>query len=196
MKRNEVEKWLDEFHTPAHIREHSEKVAQLGEDLAKKLKKVGEQVDPEKVWIAGMIHDMVRVVDFKKDPDTLGTPEDREIWKALREQYKGWHHADAAADILRKRGEEELADIVARHKYTCILSDTPPRTWEEKILYYADKRVAHDQIVSLQERFDEGHKRHHPGESVSPEEKQRREAILALEKEIFKFIVPSPAGGS
>lgn len=186
MKRNEVRKWLDEFHTPEHIRLHSKKVAQLGEDLAKKLQKAGEKVDPEKVWIAGMIHDMVRVVDFKKDPDTLGTPEDRKIWKMLRKQYKGWHHADAAADILRKRGEAELADIVARHKYTCITSDTPPRTWEEKLLYYADKRVTHGQIVTLQERFDEGHKRHYPDESVSPEEEQRRKAILALEKEIFE----------
>jgi len=185
MKKRDVEKWLNEFHTPLHIREHSEKVAQMGEDLAKKLQKVGERVDPEKVWIAGMIHDMVRVVDFKKIPKNLGTPEDRKIWKALRGQYKGWHHADAAADILRKRGEGELADIVARHKYTCILSDTPPRTWEEKLLYYTDKRVAHNQIVTLKERFNEGHKRHFPDESVSSEEEQRRKAILALEGEIF-----------
>ena len=33
-------------------------------------------------------------------------------------------------------------------------------SWEEKILYYADKIVMHDKITTLKERLKEGHSRY------------------------------------
>jgi len=58
--------------------------------------------------------------------------------------------------ILLEIGEKKLANLVRKHDFWRIdhLKD-----WEEKILYYADKRVEADKIVSLEKRFEEGRKR-------------------------------------
>lgn len=185
MNREGAQKLLDEFHAPLNVRAHSLEVALFAEDLAKKLNNAGEEVDPEQVWIAGIIHDFVRIIDFKETPKD-GSEEDILIWEDLRKQYQG-HHADVAAEILQEMGEDALAAIIRKHKYTAIIDD-PPQTWEEKLLYYADKRVAHDQIVTLQERLDEGKERHFPDTPIDDEEQKRRDAVFALEKEIFEHI--------
>ena len=47
---------------------------------------------------------------------------------------------------------------IRKHAYKAVISDDPdmrPLTREEKIVTYADKRVAHNKIVSLEERFEE-----------------------------------------
>ncbi|MEK7085852.1 MAG: hypothetical protein AAB953_02450, partial [Patescibacteria group bacterium] len=54
------------------------------------------------------------------------------------------------------------------------------KTWEEKILYYADKRVDHDKVVDLKKRFEEGRKR-----NFTP--KDDMELVLKTEKEIEKL---------
>ena len=47
----------------------------------------------------------------------------------------------------------EFAPLVLRHILDAIISENePPLTWEEKIVFYADKIVT-DRLVSLEERF-------------------------------------------
>lgn len=192
MNLSDIQSWWEAYHTPTHVRAHCQEVAKVGRFLAETLKKTGEKVDPETVWVAGMLHDVVRVVDFRSLSEDLGTPEDQMYWKQLRKTYKGRHHADVAADLLFAEGETILADIIRRHKYVSITTTEKPTTWEAKLLYYADKRVAHDQIVSLQERLEEGHRRNTPNHPIDPREKARRDAIGALEKEIFALLPFTP----
>lgn len=193
MNREDTEQLLDEFHTPIHVRAHCFQVARIGEHLANKLSEAGEDVDSDLVWIAGMIHDFVRVVDFKELPEDLGTDEDQEVWKSLRQQYGGRHHAEVGAEILNEMGEEELSRIIRQHKYGSMLTEDSPSSWEAKLVYYADKRVAHDQIVSLEERLSEGRKRYRPDTPLNEEDKKRHDAIEALEKEIFDKIDIEPS---
>jgi hypothetical protein len=150
---------------------------------------------PQPVGVEGRvktIHDVVRVVDFKHFPEDLGTEEDRRIWRELRDRFLGRHHADAAAQILRERGQDFLADCVVCHQYSSIDSSKPPDTWEAKLLYYADKRVAHDEVVSLRERLDEGRQRHYPGLSMTSKELEREQAVFDLEREIFSNLSFTP----
>ena len=65
-------------------------------------------------------------------------------------------HIKAIAQILTKRGEDEVANLVTKHGFFEIDN---LNTWEEKIMYYADKRVDGEKIVSLEKRFREGRKR-------------------------------------
>jgi uncharacterized protein len=190
MNEDAIERLYDEFHTPVHVRAHCLQVARVGRLLAEKLAENNENVDPELVWIAGLAHDFIRVVDFKDIPADLGDTEDHLVWKKIRETYSG-HHADIGADILEEIGEEVLAKIIRKHKHTAI-QDDPPKTWEEKIIYYADKRVTHNDIVDVAERLDEGFARHFPGQEVPSDEIKRREKITVLEKEIFDKIDLEP----
>lgn len=192
MTEEGIEQLYEEFHTPLHVRRHCMQVGLVGELLAKALREAGKEVDVDLVRQGGLVHDFVRVVDFKELDEALGTPEDRAVWAMLRARYMGRHHADVGADILRERNEHALADVVARHATGKILTQGGPNSWESKLVFYADKRVTHDRIVPLKERIAEGWKRHFGGRPKTREEQEIDRAIHQLEKEIFAPLKITP----
>ena len=66
-------------------------------------------------------------------------------------------HARQGRDLCLKLGYPEVAEIVREH---VILMDFSPDRYQQgiflakEIVYYADKRVRHDETVSLKERLD------------------------------------------
>lgn len=61
-------------------------------------------------------------------------------------------HGIKGADILKKEGfSPELCEIVKLHPVDNV---DKLKTIEQKIVFYADKRVRHDYIVSVHERFE------------------------------------------
>ncbi len=71
-----------------------------------------------------------------------------------------------------------------------------PETWEEKLLYYADKRVMHDKIMPLKQRLAEGHKRNvhlHGSAAQSKTNTSKVDPLIyEMEKEIFEKIGLDP----
>ncbi len=63
------------------------------------------------------------------------------------------------------------------------------KTWEEKLVYYADKRVTHDKIVTLKERFEYLEKRYPQGLA---DIKASEPFVFELENEIFGKIGEAP----
>ncbi|HDO30002.1 MAG TPA: HDIG domain-containing protein [Desulfobacteraceae bacterium] len=69
----------------------------------------------------------------------------------------GCDHAEVGAEICRRHGYPGIARIVAEH---VILRGHDPQRYRRgaftarEIVYYADKRVRHEEIVSLDERLD------------------------------------------
>ena len=62
-------------------------------------------------------------------------------------------------------------------------------TWEEKIVFYADKRVVDDKIVSLEERLKYIKNRYaHINEKLMDKYSEIEKKILILENEIFSEI--------
>lgn len=192
MTPQQIEELYDEFHTPLHVRRHCLQVALVGELIATNLANKGIEVDPEIVWTAGMLHDLVRIVDFSSVPEDLGSTEDQIVWKQLRKQYKGRHHAQVGAEILNNIGEAELADIISRHATASLGTPLGPNSWESKLVFYADKRVAHDEIVPLKERLEEGWQRHFNGRTKNGDDHALETAIFELEKELFTPLSLTP----
>lgn len=150
MNKNQIRKIYKEFHVPHHIIAHMRTVACICKILCEKFIAKNIKIDKETVISAALLHDTLRVVDFEKiNPDL-------KCWGKLWKKYHKIGHEKAMARILRKRGENKMAKLIARHGFFSIWK---LKTWEEKILYYADKRVDHDKIVSLEKRFAEGKKR-------------------------------------
>jgi hypothetical protein len=71
-----------------------------------------------------------------------------------------------------------------------------PETWEEKLLYYADKRVMHDKIMPLKQRLAEGHKRNvhlHGSPTQSKVNTAKVDPLIyEMEEEIFEKIGLDP----
>jgi hypothetical protein len=117
-------------------------------------------------------------------------------WHSLRAKYTAMNHEDAAYDVLKER-YPVLALTIKRHRYMTLLDEKDrPDTWEEKLLYYADKRVMHETIVPLKERLAEGHKRNvlsHGSAAQSKTNTAKVDPMIEeMEKEIFNKIALDP----
>jgi len=189
-----------EHHVPPHIVKHSLAVAKLAVFLAQKLNEKGITVDVNLVDRACLLHDIVRICDFKEldysKPEQNITEQNKAKWQQLRAKYEGIPHEYAAYDILKEK-YPALALTIKKHRYIAVLNKKEkPNTWEEKLVYYADKRVMHEEIVSLEERLTEAHKRNvffYDTEAQSKIITAKVDPLIyRLEKEIFDEIGLSP----
>ncbi len=115
---------------PQNIIDHSMAVNKVANYLAEKLKEKGEKIDLALVDTATILHDIDKVIE-----------------------PSGMKHGKESERILREKGFPKVAEVVSKHGLGNILQEGELNTWEDKIVWYADKRVNHDQIVSLDERF-------------------------------------------
>ncbi len=187
---------LKEYRVPSHIVRHSMASAKIGVFLAERLHEAGHHVDVELVDRACMLHDLMRACDFKlKDFSRFEEPvsEDaKAFWRRLKDKYDGRGHEYAAYDVLKDKWPQ-LALTIRRHKYIAPISEEDrPQTWEEKLVYYADKRAMHDVIVPLRQRLEEAHARSAAIHGTSLDREERiaviDELIFKMEKEIFDEI--------
>jgi len=126
--------WLIEQGASANLLLHVQAVSAIAYQLAVWLRGAGETVDPLLAHRGAMLHDLAKV-------SSLRTP--------------GINHGEAAARILDTRGQPALAEIARRHILTHLLDDKlAPRTWEEKVVFFADKMVEGSRLVTPEQRMN------------------------------------------
>lgn len=159
------------YHTPLHIQGHMRAVAAIAVLIAG-----WSGADQALVRFAGWLHDLVRIKEqWPYLPAGITTP---------------LPHAEINYLLLRDRWPE-VASIIRQHSLMTILDDKPFATGEAKIVYYADKRVNHADIVTLEERLNLGHERW----QVAPQADRRNELLPKLrhlETELFTNAPFSP----
>lgn len=106
-------------------------VARVAEIITKGLMRAGHSLSLETVIAGALLHDIGKTACLDNDDD----------------------HAVKGSEICIRHNLHAIADIIAEH---VILKEySSGRDFAEKeIVYYADKRVNHDQVVSLEERLD------------------------------------------
>ena len=166
--REQCFKLLEKYGTLPNILDHSIMVNKIANYLAFRLKKKGIKVNLELVDRGSLLHDIAKSKMVK------------EKVSAEKEQ----HHIDGE-NILIEEGFPEVGRLVRMHSSKEIHN---LKTWEEKIINYADTRVRHDQIVSVRERLDDLYVRYDVPDHLKVDEKY----IFNLEKEIFDTINESP----
>jgi putative nucleotidyltransferase with HDIG domain len=112
-----------------HIVLHSLTVCHVATTLTDLLLHNGWKLDRDLVLAAAMLHDITKTRSFET----------------------GENHAQTGGTLLEQMGYENVGSIVAQH--VCLETyATPLKIGEVQIVNYADKRVLHDQIVSLEKR--------------------------------------------
>ena len=125
---------LKDNKTPSNIIEHCKAVAKFAGEIAEKLIKKGRKVSKELVVAGALLHDIERHKD---------------------------NHVARGAELVKKFGYPEVAKVVSKHTlYEVEIEENQPKTFEEKIVFYADKRVKNDKVVSLKGRYDDIKKRY------------------------------------
>lgn len=150
-----------EFAVPSHVLKHIDTVTKVADFFAEQLESNGIPINRELVRAGAQLHDFVRICNFRSlDRKCFFekiTPQKLAIWQMLCRKYKNTHHADAGAEILRKKGLLATADLVAHHNTAAVLGEL---TLEEKCVLLGDRHVLHDTVVSLEERMQDGVCRH------------------------------------
>ncbi len=158
LTRKEALNLLKKYNIKGNILKHSLAVNKFAISLANRLIDRGKKVDMYLVDIGNLVHDIGRV-----ESDNM---------------KKG--HAEVGYDIMIKEGYLNIVEIVRKHGLNSILKDEL-KTIEEEIVYYADKRVEIDKVVSLNKRVEGLIERH-------PEYKdsilKAKPKIIELEKEL------------
>ncbi len=125
---------LNKNKTPSNVVEHCKTVCKVAKEIAKKLIKRGIKVNKGLVIAAALLHDIEREKD---------------------------NHVVVGERLLKNMGFPEVAKVAKKHSlYQIENIEIQPNTIEEKILFYADKRVKGNKIVSLEERFEDLKKRY------------------------------------
>lgn len=187
--REEVEAWRRELALPELIGKHSDAVAAVCETLGEHLLKSGKLLRPMLLKRSAELHDLLRFVDFHpQHPKLFDPPTDAQhrLWASWKERYPGMIHEAAAAAFLRERGFPAIAKVVETHGLR-----VPPHvhtTIEQILLFYADKRVKLDQVVSLQERFDDF--AHRYGTDRIEESRLWLRQSKEIERELFEGAPP------
>ncbi|RJQ49010.1 MAG: HD domain-containing protein [Desulfobacteraceae bacterium] len=141
---------------------HSRRVSKVAEVIGNALIQSGVALDPALIRAAALLHD---------------------IAKGER------NHAEKGAALLRRMQFHRVADIVARHTELPQPEDGEIR--EAELLYLADKFVAEERVVSLEERFRQSKDRV-PTNPVARENIRRRcEAAASVKRRIEKRLLLS-----
>ena len=198
MTENELQNLLKQYHVPKHIMSHMQKVADVALFIGKKLSEKNIRIDMELLRQAALLHDLVKICDLSELDltDCEGfTAEDIQFWAHMIRSCRYDGHVNAAYNILIDLKENKLAEIVKKHRFNSVIDANHkerPVTWEEKILYYADKRVRHESIVSIKERIEDGRRRYFPEGKIPPDERLVEKQILKLETELCRLAGIAP----
>ena len=148
---------------------HSIEVANVALYLSSELNKKGQRIDLLLVEAASLLHDLTKTESFK-------TKED---------------HAWTASRILREMGYERGGEVVAQHIWLFHEVD-PLFVSEEEVVNYADKRVMHDRIVSLEERFNDLRDRYGRDQKGMDYLGKMEKVIQEIENKIFLILQINP----
>jgi putative hydrolase of the HAD superfamily len=124
--------WLEEQKATTNLIAHCREVARTAYRLAVWMRQTGESVDPLLTHRGGLLHDLDKITA----------------------RQMGEQHGEYAARLLEERGQPRLAQIARRHQINLSEVGSQPETWEQKLVFYADKLVEQNQLVSLTQRLE------------------------------------------
>ncbi|MDY6838339.1 MAG: HDIG domain-containing protein [Thermodesulfobacteriota bacterium] len=162
---------IERYEMLPHIVRHSKIVTQVALLLGRKLNDCGCDLDLDLVEAGALLHDITKTASIK-------TKE---------------NHAHTGAQLLASLGYQTVADVVRQHITLDPPVPHPGSISEAELVNYADKRVKHDEVVGIEERFQdikERYVRKFPAFQKRFEE-VRQETQL-IEKRIFSKIDLSP----
>jgi uncharacterized protein len=124
-------KIMEKYGMLENIRAHSSMVEKVASIIGRGIRETGYDISMEKVSAGALMHDIGKTLCLNSNTD----------------------HAEVGMEICIQNDFQEIAEIVVQHirlkRY-----DSHGPVCEKEIVYYADKRVNHDAVVSIEERLE------------------------------------------
>ena len=127
--KEECLKILKDNQVPDNIIAHTKKVCEFSLKVCDVLEDRGIKVNRNLVAAAALLHD-------------------------IKKLEPGEHELEGA-NYISSLGYPEVGVLIKKHGLKHSFNDEfIPKTWEEKIIFYSDKRVKNDKVVSVDGRFE------------------------------------------
>ncbi len=127
--KEECIRLLKDNKVPDNIIAHTKKVCEFSLKVCDSLEERGIKVNRNLVAAAALLHDIKKL--------------------------KPGEHEIEGAKYIKSLGYPEVAVLIKKHGLKQSFNEEfIPKTWEEKIVFYSDKRVKNDRAVSIDERFE------------------------------------------
>ncbi len=146
-----------------NIREHSLVVREVALHLGSSLVEAGFVLHLDLIEAGALLHDLGKTY-------CLGT---------------SINHAEWGAQAVHEAGYPEVAEIVREHVYLESNGNDPRAIREAEVVNYADKRVLHDQVVTLGDRFTDLMKRYGKNDAAKSRIAGLKEKAQHLETKLF-----------
>ena len=167
---NECLDLMEQYHMLPNIKDHSIVVTGVAKVIATGLTEVGHELSMDRIIAGALLHDIGKTPCLDNNDD----------------------HAAKGVEICLAHNFEPLADIVGEHVILRNYSDASNFS-EKEIVYYADKRVNHDQVVSLEERLSYILDRYGLNNIVRCQAIKKNYALCQeLEKRMFSYLSFEP----
>lgn len=154
-------KMMDHYDMLPNIKDHSILVADLAIIIGRELNKKSSELDLDLIEAASLLHDITKTESIKT----------------------GESHCKSGGKLLKNLGYQRIAEIVEQH----VLPDKiEGNVSEEEVVCYADKRILHDKIVSIDERFEYLLERYGKNEKSVGFVNETRLKLLIIEKRIIE----------
>jgi len=119
---------LNKNKTPSNVIKHSITVCKVAESITEELIRKRIKLNKKLIIAAALLHDIERAKE---------------------------NHVIKGAKLLKSMGFKKVSEVIKKHSlYNLEQKNKQLTTWEEKIVFYADKRVMGNKIVSLKKRFE------------------------------------------
>jgi putative nucleotidyltransferase with HDIG domain len=161
---------MEQYHMLPNIKDHSIVVAGVAEIITSGLIAAGHELSMDRIIAGALLHDIGKTSCLDNNED----------------------HAAKGVEICLDHNLNPIADIVGEHVILRNYSDGSNFS-EKEIVYYADKRVNHDQVVSLEERLSYILDRYGLNNIVRCQAIKKNYALCQeLEKRMFSYLSFEP----
>jgi hypothetical protein len=160
---------MDRYSMLPNIVEHSYRVCQVAAFLGRALSRSGDGPDLALIVASSLLHDITKTRSLKTSED----------------------HAGTGGRLLEWLGYSQVAEVIRGH-VRLEAGDKLDPLREVHIINYADKRVRHDKVVSLEERFVDLMERYGLTSERRLRLERMRKTALELERMIFRRIDTTP----
>ncbi len=167
--REECLRLMNQYGMLGNIIDHSIEVANVALYLSKQLNKKGQHINVLLVEAASLLHDLTKTESFETKQD----------------------HAWTGSRVLKEIGYEKVAEVVAQHIWLSHEVD-PLFVSEEEVVNYADKRVMHNRVVSLAERFKDLRDRYGRDPEGIRYLRRMERVVQEIEQKIFSILQIDP----
>ncbi|MBN1365699.1 MAG: HDIG domain-containing protein [Syntrophaceae bacterium] len=162
--KTECEELMAKYSMLPNIIEHSLQVMRVALAITDNLKD-GVSINRDVVIAGALLHDITKTKALKKKED----------------------HAATGGALLRELGFPRIAEIVEQHVILKNLN-LEGKIEEKEIVNYADKRVSHDKIVTLEERVSDLMQRYGKTEEMRNHILQNMKTVIAVEHKLNSFM--------